>query len=133
MGICILGFNGRTHNHVKFSLGPFHTTFSLWYTITFFPYVTKHPASINIFTDTSDVCASPGTMCAFLTALGKFGLLISHSCVDTSFFPSGWLMLIGFLAHLMLIASAPGWRKCPVAPASAIPIFFPILMGLVAL
>ena len=79
------------------------------------------------------MCASPGTMCAFLAALGKFGLSISHSCVDTNFFPSGWLMLIGLLAHLMLIAGAPGWRTCPVAPASAIPISLHICMGLVAL
>ena len=66
------------------------------------------------------MCASPGTMCAFLTALGKFGLSISHSCVDTNSSPSGWLMHIVLLALLMLIAGAPGWRKCPVATASHI-------------
>ena len=79
------------------------------------------------------MCASPGTMCAFLAALVKFGLSISHSCVDTNFLPSGWLMLIGLLARLMFIAGAPGWSKCPVAPASAIPVSLHIFMGLVAL
>ena len=79
------------------------------------------------------MCASPGTMCAFRAALGKFGLSISHSYVDTNFFPSGWLMLIGLLARLMFISGAPGWRKCPVAPASDIPISLHICMGLVAL
>ena len=42
-------------------------------------------------------------------------------------------MLIGLLAHLMLIAGAPGRRKCPVAPASAIPISLHVCMGIVAL
>ena len=42
-------------------------------------------------------------------------------------------MLIGLLARLMFIAGAPGWRKCPVTPASAIPISLHICMGLVAL
>ena len=79
------------------------------------------------------MCASPGTMCAFRAALGNFGLSISHSCVDTNSFPSGWLMLIGLLALLMFIAGAPGWRKCPVAHASAIPISLHICMGLVDL
>ena len=79
------------------------------------------------------MCASPGTMCAFRAALGKFGLSISHSCVDTNSFPSGWLMLIGLLDLLMLIAGGPGWSKCPVAPAYAIPISLHICMGLVPL
>ena len=79
------------------------------------------------------MCESPGTMCAFRATLGKFGFSISHSCVDTNFFPSGWLMLIGLFARLMFIAGAPGWRKCPVDPASAIPISLLICMGLVAL
>ena len=60
-------------------------------------------------------------MCAFLAAFGSSGLSISHWCVDLSLPPSGWLMPIGFFVLLMLIAGAPGWRKCPVAPASAMP------------
>ena len=71
-------------------------------------------------------------MCAFRAALGKFGLSISHSCVETIFFPSGWLMLIGLLARLMFISGATGWRKCHVAPEPEINISLYICMGLVA-
>ena len=84
------------------------------------PYLTSQPPSISILIETNDVCANPGTICAALAAGGKSGLSISHSCVDVSFPPSGWLMHIGIFVTLMLTAGAPGWRKFPVAPASAI-------------
>ena len=96
-------------------------------------YVTLHPASISIFINTSDVCARPGTICAALAALGNCGLYIYHSCVDSNLTPSGWLMLIGLFVGLMFLAGVPGWRKWPVAPASAIPNSFLIWIGLAAL
>ena len=58
---------------------------------------------------------------------------LSHIHVWIIIPSSGWLMLIGLLALLMLIAGDPGWRKCPVAPASAIPISLHICIGLVDL
>ena len=58
---------------------------------------------------------------------------LSHIHVWILISPSGWMMLIGLFARLMFIDGAPGWRKCPVAPASAILIFLHICMGLVAL
>ena len=80
--------------------------------------------------ETRDVWARPGTICAFLAAWGSCGLYISHSCVDSRFPPSGWLIMIGFSVCLMLISGAPGWRKWPVAPASAMPKSLLICMGL---
>ena len=66
--------------------------------------MTKQPASISILMEIRDVWARPGTICAFLDSWESLGLSISHSCVDSSFPPSGWLILIGFLVFLMLIA-----------------------------
>ena len=46
--------------------------------------------------------------------------------------PSGWLILIGFVVGRMLFAGAPGCRKWPVAPASAMPKSLLIYIGLAA-
>ena len=42
-------------------------------------------------------------------------------------------MLIGLFVGLMFLAGVPGWRKWPVAPASAIPNSLLIWIGLAAL
>ena len=42
-------------------------------------------------------------------------------------------MLIGFFVGLMFLDGVPGWRKWPVAPASAIPNSLLICIGLSAL
>ena len=42
-------------------------------------------------------------------------------------------MLIGLFVGLMLLAGVPGWRKWPVAPASAITNSLLIWIGLAAL
>ena len=60
---------------------------------------------------------------------------ISHSCVDSDFPPSGWLILMGLFDGIMFLAGVlvPGCRKWPAAPASAIPKSLLIWIGLVAL
>ena len=58
---------------------------------------------------------------------------ISHSCVDSDFPPSGWLMLMGLFVGLMFLAGVPGCRKWPVAPVSDILKSLLIWIGLVAL
>ena len=42
-------------------------------------------------------------------------------------------MKIGLSVGLMFLAGVPGWRKWPVAPASAIPNYLLIWIGLAAL
>ena len=71
-------------------------------------------------------------MCAARAAGGRSGLSISHSCVEVSFRPSGWLMLMGFVVGLILTAGAPGCKNVPVAPASAIATSFGISIVWVA-
>ena len=42
-------------------------------------------------------------------------------------------MIIVLFVGRMFLAGVPVWRKWPVAPASAIPNYFPIWIGLAAL
>ena len=42
-------------------------------------------------------------------------------------------MLIGLSVGILFFAGVPGWRKCPVAPASDIPNYLLIWIGLAAL
>ena len=92
--------------------------------------MTLHPASHSILIETNEVCASFGTICAFLAPWGKWGMFNSHSCVDFILCPSGSRIEIAFSVGFIFIAGAPGCKKCPVAPASAIAMFLGILIEL---
>lgn len=63
--------------------------------------------------------ARPGTICACFASLGNHGISNSHVCVDLIFPPSAVFIMSGLVATCKFLTGAPGKRKCPVAPASA--------------
>ena len=78
--------------------------------------------------DISDVCANPGTICAFVASSGNHGMFSLQVWVDVMVSPSGRLMTSGVRAGFISNTGAPGTTKCPVAPASAIAIFAAIFI-----
>ena len=58
--------------------------------------------------ETSDVRASPGTMCAFLAAGDSHGISNSHSCVDLIWLPSGRLIVNGLVATRIVLTGHRG-------------------------
>ncbi len=51
--------------------------------------------------------------------IGNPGMLISHTCVNSIFLPSGRLTVSGFFATLLFSTSTPSMTKMGVAPVSA--------------
>ena len=101
-------------------------------------YVTLYPASHHTTTETSGVCASPGTMCAVVALSGSHGMFILHVCIDFITLPSGRLIEIGLDVGSTSTTGVTGSTKCPVAPASATAILTaihirPVLKDFIAL
>jgi hypothetical protein len=67
----------------------------------------------------SDATVKDGTMCPNKT-VGNPGIIMSQTCVDLTFFPSGKLMVSGLVAMHLLTTSTPSMIKMDVAPVSAI-------------
>lgn len=78
----------------------------------------------------SDATVKDGTMCPNKT-VGNPGIIMSQTCVDLTFFPSGKLMMSGLVAMRLLTTSTPSIIKMDVAPVSAIAQFHPIVTELI--
>jgi len=78
----------------------------------------------------SDATVKDGTMCPNKT-VGNPGIIMSQTCVDLTFFPSGKVMISGLVAMRLLTTSTPSMIKMDVAPVSAIARFRPIVMALI--
>ena len=92
-------------------------------------YSTWHPASHSILMEMREACFKPGTICASLAFGGNAGISISHVCVDLMIFPSGCVISRGSVVGRIFLTGAWGIKKCPVAPASATPLFLLIVMS----
>ena len=68
-----------------------------------------------------EACFNPGTICASLALGGRVGISSSQVCVDFMIFPSGRTISSGAVVGRIFLTGACGIKKCPVAPASAIP------------
>ena len=112
--------SGRTHRPVFGSLAPLHIVVPLKLILhSLSSYIAWRPASHNALMEMRDVWARPGTMCAWRAAFGNVGVSRRHVWVDLISFPSGKVIIRGAVAALMSVTGAPGSRKWPVAPASA--------------
>ena len=80
--------------------------------------MTLHPASHNTRIPIKEAIDSFGTMCPVNT-FGNPGIVMSHSCVDVTFVPSGRFMISGFIANLIFSTLDPSMTNMPVAPVSA--------------
>ena len=78
----------------------------------------------------SDATVKDGTMCPNKT-VGNPGIIMSQTCVDLTFFPSGKLMMSGLVAMRLLTTSTPSIIKMDLAPVSAIARFRPIVTALI--
>ncbi len=66
-----------------------------------------------------DAIINDGTMCP-VNIVGRPGILISHTCVDWTFLPSGKLIVRGDTAIRLLSMATPSMVKMEVVPVSAI-------------
>jgi hypothetical protein len=66
-----------------------------------------------------DAIFIPGTICPVNT-VGRPGILMSHVCVDTTFLPSGRLIVMGCAVGCIFSIGVPSITKIEVAPVSAI-------------
>ena len=78
----------------------------------------------------SDATVKDGTMFPN-KPVGNPGIIMSKTCVDLTFFPSGKLMMSGLVAMRLLSTSTPSIIKMDVALVSAIARFRPIVMALI--
>ena len=67
----------------------------------------------------SEATINDGTMCPVRT-VGKPGILMSQTCEDWTWLPSGKLIWSGLVATRLLTTSTPSIMKMDVAPVSAI-------------
>ena len=84
---------------------------------------TLHPALQNFLVDINDECANTDTMWASVISWGNHGMLRLHVWVDLIDFPLGKVMVIGLVAHCLLVTGAFSTRKWPVAPESDMACF----------
>jgi hypothetical protein len=66
-----------------------------------------------------DAIVKDGTMCP-VNIVGRPGILISHTCVDWTFVPSGKLIVRGDTTIHLLSMAAPSMMKMEAAPMAAI-------------
>jgi hypothetical protein len=65
-----------------------------------------------------DAIVNDGSMCP-VNIVGRPGILISHTCVDWIFLPSGKLIVRGNTVIRLLSPAAPSMMKMEVMPVSA--------------
>jgi hypothetical protein len=71
-----------------------------------------HPLSHNCPTEMSELCTSPGRMCAFRACGGKSVSNKSHVCDDWIVVPLGMLTLSGTCAACLLLHRAVADKNC---------------------
>jgi hypothetical protein len=72
----------------------------------------------------SELCISPGRMCAFRACGGKSASNKSHVCDDWIVVPLGMLTLSGMYASCLLLHGAVADKKLLVHPESRIAVSF---------
>jgi hypothetical protein len=111
---------GSVHKSVDRSFLPVKITFPLNITLHFLlSNITLHLALQRGRMPMRDAIVNDGTMCP-VNIIGRPGTLISHTCVDWIFLPSGKLIVRGDIAICLLSTAAPSMMKMEVAPVSAI-------------
>ena len=113
---------GTSHKPVSGHFVPYITISPLYFTMQqSCSKSTLHPALHNFTTESSDCCASFGTIWPEIAVLGMFGQLISHSWVEVILFPSGMTTLIGFCVGCTFMTLAVIAKKLSVVPESSMP------------
>ena len=82
-------------------------------------YCTLNPASHRTLIDIMYAWERTGNMCERFSLSGMPAMSRLHVCVDISFYPSGRLMGLGFLAGCKFFTGVTGRKKCPVALVSS--------------
>ncbi len=121
--------SGSVQKSVDGSLCPVKITL-LWKITSHFSLsnTTFHPALHRGRIPMSDATFNDGTICP-VSIVGRPGILMSQPCVDTTFLPSGKLMVSGSVAMRLLSTSAPSMMKMEVAPVSAMAWFVVIVIA----
>ncbi len=107
------------HKSVVGSLKPVQIVLPLCFTSHFsLSKVTVHPALQRGRMPMRDAMVNNGTMCPVKT-IGRPGMLMSHTCVEHIFLPSGKLIVRGVRVTCLLLTGAPSMMKIGIAPVSA--------------
>jgi hypothetical protein len=117
---------GSVHKSVDGSLCPVKITLLLKITLHFsLSNTTLHPALHRGRIPISDATFNDRRICP-VSIVGRPGILMSQTCVDTTFLPSGKLMVSGSVAMRLFSTSAPSMMKMEVAPLLAMAWFVAI-------
>ncbi len=109
-GIC------SVHKSVDRSLFPVKITFSLNISLHFLlSNITLHPALQRGRMPMRDAIVNDGMMCP-VNIVGRPRILISHTCVDWTFLPSGKLIVRGDTTIHLLSTAAPSMMNMELCP-----------------
>ena len=121
--------SGSVHKSVDGSLCPVKITLLLKITShSSLSNTTLHPALHRGRIPISDAAFNDGRICP-VSIVGRPGILMSQTCVDTSCLPSGKLIGSGFFAMRLLSTSALSMMKMEVAPVLAMAWFVAIVIA----
>jgi hypothetical protein len=121
--------SGSVHKSIDGSLCPVKITLLLKITSHFsLSNTSLHPVLHRGWIPISNATFNDGTICP-VTIVGRPGILMSQTCVDTTFLPSGKLMVSGSVAMHLLSTSAPSMMKMEVAPVLAMAWFVAIVIA----
>ncbi len=110
---------GRVHRSILGSLYPCKITRPLYMTSHLTSSkTTLHPTLHRGWIPMSEAVFSAGMMCP-VSVVGNPGIVMSHTCVDFTFLPSGRFTVRGFDATRLLTTSTPSITKMDVASVSA--------------
>ncbi len=119
----------NVHKSIDGSLCPVKITLVLKITLHFsLLNTTLHPALHRGRIPISDATFNDGTICPVSVA-NRPRILMSQTCVDTAFLPSGKLMVSGSVAMRLLSTSAPSMMKMEVAHVSAMVWFVAMVIA----
>jgi hypothetical protein len=122
--------SGSVYKFVDGSLYPIKITLLLKITSHFsLSNRILHPALHRGWIPISDVTFKDG-MIYPVSIVGRPGILMSQTCVDNTFLPSGKLIVSGFSAIRLLSTSAPSMMKMEVAPVSVMAWVVAIVIAL---
>jgi hypothetical protein len=121
---------GRVHRSVLGSLYPRKITLPLYTTSHLTSSnTTLHPTLYRGRIPISEAVFRSGMMCP-VSVTDNPGILMSHTCVDLTFLPSGRLTVRGFVATRLFATSTPSITKMDVAPVSATAWFGAMVIAL---
>ena len=121
--------SGSVHKSIEGSLYPFKITLLLKITSHFsLSNTTLHPAMHRGWITISNATFNDGTICP-VSIVGRSGIWMSQTCVDTTFLPSGKLIVSRSFAMRLLSMSSLSMMKMEVAPVSAMAWFVVIVIA----